>query len=53
VGQEKAVIAEEITMTYGFVEANVEPSAELAANGPASQPAAPAVPSPLHAAVNA
>jgi acyl carrier protein len=53
VGQEKAVIAEEITMTYGFVEAAAEPPAEHAPTELAPKPVAAVVPTPLHAAVNA
>jgi 3-hydroxyacyl-[acyl-carrier-protein] dehydratase len=52
VGQEKAVIAEEITMTFGFVEAAIPPA--VAADGSAASPAAlPVPPPPLHAALNA
>ena len=49
VGQEKAVIAEEVTLTYGFVEAAAAP-VEIAVNG-AEAPAAD--PTPLRAAINA
>jgi 3-hydroxyacyl-[acyl-carrier-protein] dehydratase len=51
VGQEKAVIAEEITMTFGFVEVAIPPA--VAAEGKAADPEPPAPPSPLHAALNA
>jgi 3-hydroxyacyl-[acyl-carrier-protein] dehydratase len=56
VGQEKAVIAEEITLTYGFVEAASAPvpingAEHLGATG-AAQNAVPA-PTPLRAAVTA
>ncbi|MBS0631918.1 MAG: 3-hydroxyacyl-ACP dehydratase [Verrucomicrobia bacterium] len=47
VGQEKAVIAEEITLTFGFVDAPVAPvpaaaSTESAAPAPAAEGSAPA-----------
>lgn len=49
VGQEKAVVAEEITLTYGYIEA-AQPAAE-AANGRAAQGAI-AEPIPFKPAVN-
>ena len=56
VGQEKAVIAEEITLTYGFVEASNAPvpingvgHSDAAVNGST----ATASPTPLRAAINA
>ena len=55
VGQEKAVIAEEITLTYGFVDAANAPvpingvAHDQAVNGSESVPAAP----PLRVAINA
>ncbi|HZP60068.1 MAG TPA: phosphopantetheine-binding protein [Opitutaceae bacterium] len=56
VGQEKAVFAEEITLTYGLRDSAVEPAPETAATAPkASLPAAPAASSatPARAAVSA
>jgi len=51
VGQEKAVIAEEITMTFGYAEARNQP---VPINGAAGNGAVEAHPStPLRAAVNA
>lgn len=55
VGQEKAVIAEEITLTFGVVDAVNAPVPIAAAANPAAQAApesAPAAP-PLRAAINA
>ena len=55
VGQEKAVIAEEITLTYGFVEAE---NAPVPINGVGHSEGvngstAAAAPTPLRAAINA
>ena len=50
VGQEKAVIAEEITMTFGFVETAIPPAVPAAEN--AASPVPPVPPPPLHAALN-
>lgn len=50
VGQEKAVIAEEITLTYGFVEAAAVTPGATAINGAEAPSDAPA---PLRAAINA
>ena len=53
VGQEKAVIAEEITLTYGFVDAAVTP-VPINGHATAVNGAAPAAsPTPLRAAINA
>ena len=56
VGQEKAVIAEEITLTYGFVDAADAP-VPINGVGHADEvngnAAAPATPTPLRAAINA
>jgi hypothetical protein len=50
VGQEKAVIAEEITLTFGYADAAAAPVAPTAAGGAKhSDPA----PSPLRVALNA
>lgn len=51
VGQEKAVIAEEITLTFGLVEAPVQPVA--AASVTPAAPAAGVAPAPLPTAINA
>jgi 3-hydroxyacyl-[acyl-carrier-protein] dehydratase len=52
VGQEKAVIAEEFTLTFGYVEAAANPAPATApAGAPAASPAADAT--PLRAAINA
>lgn len=55
VGQEKAVIAEEITLTFGIVDAvNAPvPIAAAATTSPAATPEAPAATPPLRAAINA
>ena len=54
VGQEKAAIAEEITMTFGYVEASTlpppQPAAVAGAGGPT--PAGEEFPAPLRPAVN-
>ena len=49
------MIAEEITMTFGFVDAPVVAPPEAAAEAPATAaaPASPTPPAPLHAAINA
>jgi 3-hydroxyacyl-[acyl-carrier-protein] dehydratase len=49
VGQEKAVIAEEITLTFGIVDAAVEPTTEKASEGTPSELSSDTP--PLHAAV--
>ena len=49
VGQEKAVIAEEITLTFGFVDAVVAPVENQATEG--AQLSASSINPPLHAAV--
>jgi 3-hydroxyacyl-[acyl-carrier-protein] dehydratase len=50
VGQEKAVIAEDITLTFAYVEAAVEPSA---VNGTAQPAADSDANPPLRVAINA
>lgn len=56
VGQEKAVIAEEITLTFGFVDAPVAPSpaaaSEAVATAPATETSAPAASTPPPTAAN-
>lgn len=53
VGQEKAVIAEEITMTFGYAEAKNQPVQINGATGVAAGSEAATSPTPLRAAVNA
>ena len=55
VGQEKAAIAEEITLTFGYAEAVVPPPAPPAAEVNGTAPTKPTTPSatPLRAAASA
>jgi len=53
VGQEKAVIAEEITLTFGYVDAPPVKTESPAENAAEASAPSPSTPSPLQAALNA
>jgi len=53
VGQEKAAIVEEITLTFGYLEATAKPEEAPVENKVAPKVSAPVSPAPLAAAINA